>query len=770
MTEIDEFINLEIPSVIHKDDCGYCFETMYNDDIKSSHSLNICLRCFQSFCSEHLEFHQTVTKSELNDRHDLYMKLSKVKKPVVAVEEPTEKRLKLEVSEKSEDELYDTSWTLLKDSASITDLELKGLDPQKAAQVATKVGQILNARSNNFQQMASSWELEVKPCEHVKNFVVANGEPQDVQKSCGECGLDSNLWLCLHCGHIGCGRQQVGIEGHSHALAHFDDSPGHPLAVKLGSLSQSSADVYCYACDDEVHFDDANLWVQALAHWNIDISGKIAQEKTLIELQLEQNMNWDFQMVDSEGHNLRHLQSSAEYGCGLLNLGNSCYMNSVLQALVNGGVAAWSLAELGDFPPSAVYVSSNLKCQLVKLRNAMSLEPAKYSNGVKPSTFKNCIGGTHEEFSSGRQQDALEFFSYFTDLLDQKAFNSTPTNPNDLFKFNVQDRLECSQCHSVKYTTQSSEYLQVPLADVSEPQELIEQIGSYFAEEEISFKCPKCDAMVTAIKSSGFQSFPDTLVVSPTRIKLVNWMPTKTSQEVLMPGIDATDASTLHLGKFKSQGFNSETETLFPDSDEARVFTPNAQCVADLLEMGFTENAAIKGLFHTNNNGMEDAMNWLFAHVEDPNINEPFVMPATSSKPEEFNSHHHLEDMITMGLDPQLCRKALILNKGDITASVEWVFNNLDDDGRTTEQTPVECENKEYGFENATLANYRLKAVICHKGSSVQSGHYVAFIKKQVENETKWVLYNDEKIVVADDPANILELKKNGYIFFFNRC
>ncbi|SCU91718.1 LAFA_0F05380g1_1 [Lachancea sp. 'fantastica'] len=770
MAEIEEFINLEIPSVIHKDDCGYCFETIYNDDINSSHSLNICLRCFQSFCSEHLELHKAVAQAELNDCHDLCMNLSKVKKPTAVLEEPTEKRLKLEVSEKSEDELYDTSWTLSKNNIKITDLELKGLDPKVAAKVAAKVDQILNAKSNNFQQMASSWELEVQSCQHVKDFAVGEGESQNVQKTCLECGLDNNLWLCLHCGHIGCGRQQVGIQGHSHALKHFNDNAGHPLAVKLGSLSQSSADVYCYSCDDEVHFEDQDTWAKALAHWNIDISGKIAQEKTLIELQLEQNMNWDFQMVDSEGHSLKHLPSSSEYGCGLLNLGNSCYLNSVLQTLVNGGVAAWSLAELGDFPLDVVYVSSNIRCQLIKLRNAMVGEPAKYSHGVKPSTFKNCIGGTHEEFSSGRQQDALEFFSYFTDLLDQKAFNKTPTNPNDLLRFNIRDRLECSQCHSVKYSTQSSEFLQVPLADDSQPQELTEQIRSYFSGEEVSFNCPKCDEMVTAIKSSGFQSYPDTLVVSPTRIKLVNWMPTKTSQELLVPGLEATDTSTLRLGMFKSHGFNSETETLFPDSDEARVFRPNAQCIANLLEMGFTENAATKGLFHTNNSGVEDAMNWLFAHVEDSDLNEPFIMPPKSSETEEFNSQHHLEDMINMGLDPQLCRKALILNKGDITASVEWVFNNLDDDGQTTEQTPVQCEKKEYGFENETLANYRLKAVICHKGSSVQSGHYVAFIRKQVENETKWVLYNDEKIVVADDAANIEELKKNGYIFFFNRC
>ncbi|SCV03848.1 LAME_0H13718g1_1 [Lachancea meyersii CBS 8951] len=762
MSVIDDFINLQIPSVIFKDDCGYCYETMYNDDFTTSHCLNVCLHCFQSFCPEHTTLHRRVTGAGSNGCHDFYLKLSKVKKADVG--EPTEKKLKLEINEKSEDEVYDSYWSLIKGTSSIADNQTQGLDPK----VTNKVKNILQARSSNFQQMANSWQLEVKACEHVKSFTVSAGAAQDVGKNCADCDLGNNLWLCLHCGHLGCGRQQVGIEGHSHALAHFQQHPDHPLAVKLGSLSQSSADVYCYACDDEVHFDDSKVWVQALAHWNIDIGDRVAQEKTLMELQLEQNMNWDFQMVDSQGHDLQHLPSSAEFGCGLLNLGNSCYMNSVLQVLVNGGVFTWSLKELGDFPADVVYVSSNLKCQLLKLRNAMTVEPAKYSQGVKPTTFKRCIGGRHEEFSSGRQQDALEFFSYFTNLLDKRVFNETSSNPNDLFRFNVQDRLECTKCHSVKYSSQSYDYLQVPLSENDEPQELSERISSYFAGEDVSFKCPYCKEMVTAVKSSGFQSFPKTLVVSPTRIKLVNWMPVKNSQEVLLPGIETADTSTLQLGAFKSHGFDSEKERLLPEN-ETNEFKPNVQCVADLLEMGFTENAATKALFYTNNSGMEDAMNWLFSHVEDPDLNEPAVLPTNTYEAEMYNPQE-LEDMVSMGLDPQLCRKALILNQGNVTASVEWVFNNLDDDGLIVKETPVKKEDQMYGFSDESLANYSLKAVICHKGSSVQSGHYVAFIKKQVGEQTKWVLYNDEKMVVAEDPMNIQELKKNGYIYFFNRC
>ena len=54
---------------------------------------------------------------------------------------------------------------------------------------------------------------------------------------CTFCDLTTNLWLCLTCGNLGCGRKQVGgLEGHGHALTHYQDSQ-HPVSVKLGTIT-----------------------------------------------------------------------------------------------------------------------------------------------------------------------------------------------------------------------------------------------------------------------------------------------------------------------------------------------------------------------------------------------------------------------------------------------------------------------------------------------------------------------------------------------------
>jgi uncharacterized UBP type Zn finger protein len=44
--------------------------------------------------------------------------------------------------------------------------------------------------------------------------------------------------------------------------------------------------------------------------------------------------------------------------------------------------------------------------------------------------------------------------------------------------------------------------------------------------------------------------------------------------------------------------------------------------------------------------------------------------------------------------------------------------------------------------------------------------HYVAFIRKEISGQLEWVLFNDEKVVKADQ---VEEMKRYAYIYFFSR-
>jgi Zn-finger in ubiquitin-hydrolases and other protein len=54
---------------------------------------------------------------------------------------------------------------------------------------------------------------------------------------CQKCELKENLWLCLTCGSLGCGRQQFGgVGGNGHGLMHYEETK-HPISVKLGTIT-----------------------------------------------------------------------------------------------------------------------------------------------------------------------------------------------------------------------------------------------------------------------------------------------------------------------------------------------------------------------------------------------------------------------------------------------------------------------------------------------------------------------------------------------------
>ncbi|VDO03956.1 unnamed protein product [Rodentolepis nana] len=76
---------------------------------------------------------------------------------------------------------------------------------------------------------------------------VQSPEMQEESK-CADCDLRENLWICLICGNLGCGRY-----GHKHAYAHFENT-GHTFALEVTTNL-----VWDYADDAYVHRIAVNL-------------------------------------------------------------------------------------------------------------------------------------------------------------------------------------------------------------------------------------------------------------------------------------------------------------------------------------------------------------------------------------------------------------------------------------------------------------------------------------------------------------------------------
>ena len=134
----------------------------------------------------------------------------------------------------------------------------------------TEGEQLDNLLNANMLRLEDSFAEEVfatalgKICPHKPKADI----PIDIIKeplSCS-CGMTSNLWLCLSCGFISCGRitsfELCG--GNGHMLKHNLANPEHCHAVRIGTITAVGSDIHCYSCCSSVQSRHTNFLLQRL--------------------------------------------------------------------------------------------------------------------------------------------------------------------------------------------------------------------------------------------------------------------------------------------------------------------------------------------------------------------------------------------------------------------------------------------------------------------------------------------------------------------------
>lgn len=752
---VDELKSVRSFSNVTRDECTQCFESQDQPE-----GVNVCLTCFNCGCisqgHSQIHYERTGHALALNIHRKLRIKSNDESRPL--------KLTKLEIRVEADPvEEYDiqTRVECLAGHGTI-------IDPPEFVQ--SLITQIIEAPSTEKKSQIEAWEQETISCEHILTLdQLDNHEKLDLSK-CAKCDLNYNLWICLHCGSIGCGRPQFGGGGgNGHALAHFEET-GHAVSVKLGSIDASgTADVYCYLCNDERKDD----YIQEhLLHWNIDIRTSEKKEKSLIELQLEHNLNFEFNMTDQDGINMTKV-----FGPGLTgikNLGNSCYLASIVQSL-------FSLPEFGGFYASLYQThakncnnqdhSQCIDCQMTKMADGLlsgrysipdpntivEENQVAFQKGLVPAMFKNITGKGHEEFSTSRQQDAFEYLIHLSKLISRSC------NPNsdivNTFRFILEQRIECLACGGVRYQENVQENLSIPLpkhilesdGNSDDKINLIECIQTFFEPEIIDYKCSGCGENKDARKTVGFKTFPESLVVQIQRFKLVNWIPQKVNTLIEMPN------SQLSLDTFKSHGL-LEGEKLLPEDAEIVPEQPkiDADKLVALESMGFAKILCEKALRATNDASIDEAVAWLMEHLDDADI---YNDESTNISTVDDSVVQQLQEM---GFSATQARKALMETQGNMERAVDWLFNHPDFSDNDIEQ---QLDAQIPGNSNLP-ASYSVKSVVCHKGSSIHAGHYICLIRKNIEDTDKWVMFNDEKVVESSETE---EVQKSAYVFFLTR-
>jgi len=645
--------------------------------------------------------------------------------------------------------------------------------------VASSVNSILSAHSAGKQEDIKAWENLIVPCEETLTLLQVNDVVKLKKKSlsnCGDCENTSNLWLCLTCGHLGCGRKNYdGTGGNGHALEHSNRFH-HFVVCKMGTITpEGTADIHCYKCDD-LRIDPYLL--EHLSTFGINISTQQKTEKSLSEMELEQNLNLDLGKT-LEGN----VELEKIYGpgyTGLKNLGNTCYMASVLQVMF--GIPDFSRRYFPldknhiltcQNPPHSCY-----HCQMGKLADGLLSgfysQPKKSDDsnnedeeGISPRMFKSFFCKGHPEFSTIKQQDAFEFFQFFLKTVQQRE-RSTGEDPTKIFEYSLQQKLKCENCNRVRYSSvkQTDLSLPIPTEFADPPIKIVDGekeseratreslskvsfnvcLDSFLADEFFEFNCPHCNKKSKAIKNYRFLSFPRYLAVNMRRFVFEEWVPHKLSIKVEVPDI---------IDLEKGKGFGKQSgEVLLEESEDVPQI--NEQDVKILMDMGFPRLRCEKAILASGNRGSELATVWLFDHMDDPELDTPISKKVSTSHIDVI-SQELVQQLSEMGFTVGQAKKALKETEGNMERAVEWLFSHADEpceEAQVKQETAMEIEH------GSTSTHYKLIGFLVHLGSSVHSGHYVAYLLK----ENQWIQFNDRKVSKSVTPPT-----GAAYMYFFER-
>ncbi|XP_058519731.1 ubiquitin carboxyl-terminal hydrolase 2 isoform X1 [Ochotona princeps] len=296
----------------------------------------------------------------------------------------------------------------------------------------------------------------------------------------------------------------------------------------------------------------------------------------------------------SPGHNSKSAQGLA----GLRNLGNTCFMNSILQCLSN-------TRELRDYCLQRLYLrdlshSSNAHGALMEefAKLIQAIWTSSPNDVVSPSEFKTQIQRYAPRFVGYNQQDAQEFLRFLLDGLHNGVNRvtarpkSTPENLDhlpddekgrqmwrkyleredsrigDLFVGQLKSSLTCTDCGYCSTVFDPFWDLSLPITKRGYPEVTLMDCMRLFTKEDVldgdeKPTCCRCRARKRCIKKFSIQRFPKILVLHLKRFSESRIRTSKLTTFVNFPLRD------LDLREFASENTNHAVYNLYAVSNHS---------------------------------------------------------------------------------------------------------------------------------------------------------------------------------------------------------
>ncbi|VBB18726.1 ubiquitin carboxyl-terminal hydrolase 8-like [Yasminevirus sp. GU-2018] len=206
---------------------------------------------------------------------------------------------------------------------------------------------------------------------------------------------------------------------------------------------------------------------------------------------------------------------------GFRNLGNTCYMNAGLQALLSSNVLNTALMmylkenqqTLKQFSPMLIEY-----CRII-IDLLKKNQPAIYS----PIEFKKTLDRVNQWFRGYQQHDSNELFLYLiNDFIDETKDKGVVELIKKLCFGKYKQYVYCNECKNVVESYFNFLDVALPIPETNNPdlEDCFKKFAKYDTlDESNKWDCPTCKKKVIAHKKMEIHEVPDVAVFTLNRFK-----------------------------------------------------------------------------------------------------------------------------------------------------------------------------------------------------------------------------------------------------------
>jgi len=318
--------------------------------------------------------------------------------------------------------------------------------------------------------------------------------------TCGTCDLSlSRPYVCLQCSFSGCWSP-------SHIQQHLDHG-GHEFCVDA-----KSGAIYCRGCADFVYNADTISAFNAVA---------LSFEEDHTYFQVAKKSREPFKPWIPNAKDSEALDGSAIMSCqgrrGLLNLGQTCYLNVILQSFIaNPLLRSYFLSDKHNHK----LCSKAKDCACCEMDKLFSEVYSGNEAPFGPISFLSTTWRASSELSGYAQQDAHECFISTLNHVHATSRGSTKLSciciVHSTFDGLLQSDVKCERCSNVTSTTDPmldvSLELKGKTGEVGPNYTLASCLRRFTQPEKLgAYNCIKCGKTTPASKRLSIRKLPPVL-------------------------------------------------------------------------------------------------------------------------------------------------------------------------------------------------------------------------------------------------------------------